>query len=111
MFVTTKTKRFSLLSFVFASACMLSACATYNKCGFSGCPGDAKITADVQSAFNQHTVLMPPNLLAIQTLDHVVYLTGFVDTDRERLVAESVALEVPGVARVVNSIAVRGWVR
>jgi len=48
--------------------------------------------------------LEPPNLLHVQTLDHVVYLTGQVDTELERSMAESLALNVAGVKRVVNSI-------
>lgn len=87
---------------------VLPACAAYRKCGFSGCPGDANITAEVRALFDQHPVLEPPNLLSVQTLDHVVYLSGLVDTDLERQIAESVALEAPGVTRVVNSIGLSG---
>ena len=76
----------------------------YRKCGLSGCPGDATITADVRTRLNQYPELEPPNLIYVQTLDHVVYLTGQVDTDTERLLAKSVALETGGVTRVVNSI-------
>jgi osmotically-inducible protein OsmY len=89
----------------------LPACTTYEayqKCGFGGCPGDAGITADVRARFNRHAVLQPPNLLSVQTLDHVVYLNGLVDTDLEREIAESVAREAPGVRRVVNSIGISG---
>jgi osmotically-inducible protein OsmY len=82
----------------------LSACAVYQKCGFAGCPGDAKITADVRVQFLRHPALQPPNLLHVQTLDHVVYLSGQVDTELERSMAESVARGVWGVTRVVNSI-------
>jgi osmotically-inducible protein OsmY len=83
-------------------------CAAFDKCGFGGCPGDAKITADVQWLFEQHPALEPPNLLSVQTLDRVVYLNGLVDTDLERQLAESVAHEAPGVAKVVNSIGISG---
>jgi osmotically-inducible protein OsmY len=83
-------------------------CAAFDKCGFGGCPGDAKITADVQWLFEQHSALEPPNLLSVQTLDRVVYLNGLVDTDLERQLAESVAHEAPGVAKVVNSIGISG---
>lgn len=76
----------------------------YRKCGLSGCPDDAGITADVRTRLNQYPELEPPNLIYVQTLDHVVYLTGQVDTDTERLLAKSVALEAGGVTRVVNSI-------
>jgi osmotically-inducible protein OsmY len=72
------------------------------------CPGDAKITADVRALFQQHPILEPPNLLTVQTLDRVVYLYGLVDTDYEREIAELVALQAPGVAKVVNSIGISG---
>jgi osmotically-inducible protein OsmY len=82
----------------------LSGCAVYGKCGVAGCPGDAKITADVQALFHEYPALQPPNSVYVQTLDHVVYLSGRVDTDLERLAAETVALSVANVTRVVNSI-------
>jgi osmotically-inducible protein OsmY len=82
----------------------LPACAVYRKCGLAGCPGDAAITAAVRARFTQHAALQPPNLIHVQTLDHVVYLTGQVDTELERSMAESVAREVAGVKRVTNSI-------
>jgi osmotically-inducible protein OsmY len=90
---------------------MLPGCAvyeTYEKCGFSGCPDDQRITQDVQALFNEHAALEPPNLIEVRTLDHVVYLSGLVDTDLERQMAESVAAGAQGVARVVNSIGLSG---
>jgi osmotically-inducible protein OsmY len=65
----------------------------------------------VRALFDQHPALEPPNLLEVQTLNHVVYLTGLVDTDLERQMAESVALEAKGVAKVVNSIGLSGGAR
>jgi osmotically-inducible protein OsmY len=38
----------------------------------------------------------------------VVYLSGLVNSDTERLTAQSVALEAPGVSKVVNSIGLIG---
>ena len=70
--------------------------------------GAAEITAEVQRLFQKHSELEPPNLLQVQTLDHVVYLTGVVDTDLQRLMAESVAGEAPGVTKVINSIGLSG---
>jgi hypothetical protein len=87
----------------------LPACSTYKKCGLAGCPGDAE-TVQVQTLFAQPAVLGAPNAIGIQTLDHVVYLSGLVDADQEREIAESVARGAPGVTRVVNSIAVRNRV-
>jgi osmotically-inducible protein OsmY len=83
-------------------------CAAFRKCGVDGCPGDADITAAVEARFGQHPALEPPNLLRVQTIDHVVYLNGLVDTPLERELAESVALATPGVTRVINSIGISG---
>jgi osmotically-inducible protein OsmY len=96
------------LAFAVILACAVSGCAAYKKCGFGGCPGDAKIAAQVRTLFEQHPELEPPNLLTVQALDHVVYLYGVVDTDFERAMAESVALQAPGVRKVVNSIGLSG---
>jgi osmotically-inducible protein OsmY len=96
------------LAFALVLTGTLPGCAAYKKCGFAGCPGDAEITAQVRALFDQYPVLKPPNLLEVQTLDHVVYLNGVVDTDLERQMAESVAHEAKGVARVVNSIGLSG---
>jgi osmotically-inducible protein OsmY len=95
-------------AFVFAAifAGTLQGCATYKDCGFGGCAGDAQITANVQTLFNQHPELGPPSSIQVQTLDHVVYLDGFVAAGLESSTAESVAHQAPGVTRVVNTIAV-----
>jgi osmotically-inducible protein OsmY len=83
-------------------------CAVYNtfeKCGLQGCPGDAQISAAVRSQFVRHPFL-EPNVIRVQTLNHVVYLDGVVSSGLEIDAAESIARDVPGVARVVNSIVV-----
>jgi osmotically-inducible protein OsmY len=102
------TKWLCLGAFALALLSALPGCATYRKCGLAGCAGDERITAEVQALFNRHPGLQPPNEISIQTLDHVVYLYGLVDTNMEQRLAEEVAMEAPGVIRVVNSIAVRG---
>jgi osmotically-inducible protein OsmY len=84
---------------------VLSGCATFEKCGFKGCPGDAQITAEVKALFDKHPEL--GSSIDVQTLDHVVYLYGLVDTPLESEIAKSVALEAPGVTSVVSSIADR----
>jgi hypothetical protein len=58
----------------------LSGCAlyaTYEKCGFRGCPGDATITADIVVRLNRCSFI-EPNVVSVQTMDHVVYLNGVV---------------------------------
>lgn len=91
---------------VFILTCTAAGCATYEKCGLEGCPGDANVTANVQALFDQHPELGPPNSIDVQTLDHVVYLNGMVAAGLQRQEAESVALEASGATQVVNSIAV-----
>lgn len=86
----------------------LAACAAYKEarqCGYEGCPADAHITAEVEATFKQHTELLPPNLLYVQTLNGVVYLSGQVATPLQREIAVDVARQVPHVSHVVDNIA------
>jgi len=83
---------------------VLSGCATYRSCGFSGCPEDVQITADIQALIRQHPAIEAPNSVRVSTIDQVVYLYGQVDTELERETAESLTHEVAGVRRVVDSI-------
>ena len=85
-------------------ASALQGCATHASCGPGGCAGDAEITANVQASFNQYPALQAPNLVQVQTVDHVVYLRGLVDTPYELELATSVASRAAGVTRVVNLI-------
>jgi osmotically-inducible protein OsmY len=85
-------------------ACALSGCATYEKCGLDGCPGDAKITANVEKALAQHPDVGAPNEITVKTLNHVVYLTGSVSEGLMSETAQSVASHVKGVTYVENSI-------
>ena len=88
----------------------LSGCAlyqAYEKCGFRGCAGDAIITANVVSQLDRCS-FMEPNAVNVQTIDHVVYLNGVVRSSLEISTAESIADQVPGVARVVNSMVAFG---
>jgi osmotically-inducible protein OsmY len=59
-------------------------CASYRKCGLEGCPGDQQISADVNARFDRYPELQPPNIIRVQTLDRVVYLTGQVNTGLTR---------------------------
>jgi hypothetical protein len=83
-----------------------SAYRTYEMCGDSGCPGDAKITTSIKETFAQHPELGGPDQVYVQTLNHVVYLTGIVDSGLQRETAESLARDAAGVTRVVNNISV-----
>lgn len=99
-------KSLCALSFALILTGALSGCALYNtykKCGLYGCPGDAKITADVLAQFRQRAEL-EPNAITVQTLDHVVYLYGVVSSSLEIGTAGSIARKVRGVKEVVNSM-------
>jgi osmotically-inducible protein OsmY len=95
---------------LYALACILAltgalaGCATDRSSG--GKMMDGKITADVQAVINRHSDLGPPNAVRVQTIDHVVYLSGEVSDGNMKQTAESIALHSPGVTRVVNNIAV-----
>jgi osmotically-inducible protein OsmY len=86
----------------FALIAVLPGCATYEKCGLEGCPGDAKITANVQAQLSQHEDIGPR--VHVQTLNGVVYLNGSVSEGLQRTTAETVASQTPGVAKVVDDI-------
>lgn len=101
----SKPRTVHLMTLGLVIAGFLSGCATFDQCGLKGCPGDAKITADVKAKFDRHPEL--GTSIDVQTLDHVVYLYGLVDTPLESEIARSAATETPGVARVVSSIAAR----
>jgi osmotically-inducible protein OsmY len=110
-FESSRNRKRIRLPAILALTGILGACAAYQKCGFKGCPGDAKIAADVSAAFTHHAELQPPNLIDVQTIDGVVYLYGLVDTDYQLQMAEVVAHRVPGVTKVVNSIGLAGNAR
>jgi osmotically-inducible protein OsmY len=101
---TFKPFRAVALALLLAGA--LPGCAVYEKCGFSGCPGDANISADVRTLLNQHPGTAAPGAVSVQTLDGVVYLYGVVDTELMREQAGEIALQAAHVKKVVNSIGV-----
>jgi osmotically-inducible protein OsmY len=69
-------------------------------------PEDAKITTDVRSLLDQHPDLGPPDSIRVSTANHVVYLSGSVNTELEGREAAEIAHRARGVARVVNDVAV-----
>ena len=58
----------------------------------------------MEKVISQYPALQAPNSVRVETIDHVVYLYGQVDTELERSMAKEAALSVSGVKRVVNSI-------
>ena len=97
----------AVLAFILLGTCTLSlpGCVSSSQCASEECKNDAKITADVQARLKGYRELGAPNTVYVQTREGVVSLTGQVATDPQRQTAESLAKEVPGVVRVVNSIA------
>jgi osmotically-inducible protein OsmY len=100
--MTNPKPLYALASFLILTV-TLPGCATFRE---GGSADDAKISANVQTQLDRHPELGPPHSIEVQTIDHVVYMNGFVSTGLESETAESVADEAPGVARVVNDIAV-----
>jgi osmotically-inducible protein OsmY len=47
-----------------------------------------------------------PDSIQVQTIDHIVYLHGMVSEGLQGREAEAIAQQTPGVARVVNLLAV-----
>jgi osmotically-inducible protein OsmY len=101
-----KTLSPPLLAFSLIVTGILSACATGGKCATDGCAGDARTTANVKALIDQHPDLGPPNQIYVQTLHHVVYLSGEVSQGKMGRSAAAIAMQVPGVARVENNIGV-----
>jgi osmotically-inducible protein OsmY len=99
--------RFYLTFFLFSLSSALAGCSSYGKCVSGACGGDAVITMNVQTLLDQHAELGAPHSIEVQTIDRVVFLNGFVSDGLERGISESVALQSPGVLKVVNSIAVQ----
>ena len=82
----------------------ISGCAVPGTRGSAGSPADDGISAQVRAQLSQYPVFVNSNSLRVQTYDRVVYLTGQVESDEQRELAESVTAEVAGVARVVDTI-------
>ena len=89
--------------------------------GFSGCESwghrhdertagrevdDRKITAEVREKLKVEPVFKFSGV-DVRTFNGVVQLSGFVNTDEQKRRAAEVAQEVPLVAEVVNSIALK----
>jgi osmotically-inducible protein OsmY len=103
--MTNPKPLYALASFLVLAAA-LPGCATVRECGSSACAEDAKISANVQTQLDRRREMGPPHSIDVQAINHVVYLNGFVSAGLESETAESVADAAPGVARVVNNIAV-----
>jgi len=82
----------------------LAGCASLAPCGLKGCADDRDISARVQALFDQSPTLEAPNQVTVQTVNHVVYLRGIVDTPYQRQLAQSLAEQADAGGRVINMI-------
>jgi len=69
-------------------------------------PQDAAITAEVKALLEQHPELRAPNVVYVQTINRVVYLTGQVTTGLQRQTAEAAARRATGIKAVVDNIGI-----
>jgi osmotically-inducible protein OsmY len=86
-----------------------SGCATLGvgpRCSVADCNADARTTSAVQASLDRHPELGASGQLRVATLNRVVYLYGSVANDLQLAVANSVASEAGGDAKIVSSIAV-----
>jgi hypothetical protein len=65
-------------------------------------PDDAALVAEIQELLDTH--LSDGPAIEVEATDGVVTLSGFVEVDSHREVAEEMAAGVPGVRRVDNQI-------
>jgi osmotically-inducible protein OsmY len=99
-----KSKLVCALTMALAAPVLFAGCAVESKCGLGGCPGDAQITEKVQSLLDEHPDIGTE--VNVQTLNHVVYLSGFVAAGEMKTAAEDIVGAAPGVSKVIDNIAV-----
>ena len=92
------------LALALALTSALSAHATLRTSPSNNPGDDTNIEIAVQALLDTRPELGAPNSIRAQSINHVVYLSGLVDTSQEKWIAESIASRTPGVAGVVNSI-------
>jgi hypothetical protein len=101
----TSTRTKTLLAFAALTLAMaLPGCAVLPQS--SNRAVDQEITANLQTRFGKQTELEAPNLINVQTINRVVYLNGLVSSGLQRSDAESVANQVQGIDKIVDSIAI-----
>jgi osmotically-inducible protein OsmY len=96
----------NVIALILIAAASLAGCAAREACQSGECRSDSAITADVQAKLNQYPDLGPPNLINVETRNHIVYLSGSVSAGIQKETAEEVSTKSPGVERVVNTIEV-----
>jgi osmotically-inducible protein OsmY len=106
---TLRIKSSGALTGILIALGLSSGCATIGagqQCGLADCNADARITSAVQTSLDRHPELGPSGQLQVATLNRVVYLYGSVANDLQLAVANSVASEAGGDAKIVSSIVV-----
>ncbi len=87
----------------------LSACSTWGHKNDGRTVGrvedDNRLTEKVKDQLKAEPVYKFSNV-GVKTYDGVVQLSGFVQNEDQKQRAEQVAQRVPGVAKVINSIAI-----
>jgi osmotically-inducible protein OsmY len=58
----------------------INGCATQQACPASGCKSDDATMVAVDTAISAHPDFGPPGQVRVETVNHVVYLTGLVDS-------------------------------
>jgi len=96
MFIA-RTQWFS--AFALAAASTVSAQASVNQSA-----DDANIAVSIATALDTAPALGGESSIQVQSIGHVVYLHGLVDTNLQKALVESIAEKTPGVERVVNSL-------
>jgi osmotically-inducible protein OsmY len=94
---------------VYSLACVLGLAGAVSGCATESSGErmtDEKVTAELQSRLDTIADLGHPHSIMVQTRNHVVYLNGAVDTGVEKRMAESIAMQITGVTKVENGIAV-----
>ena len=100
-------KRICASALALALLSAIAGCTLAGRCGYRECPEETAIRVDVEGRFAQYPELRPPNVLYVQVREHLVTLSGEVTTEYERRLAETVAQQASGVARVVNMISIQ----
>jgi osmotically-inducible protein OsmY len=98
--------KFSVIGVALILSGTLSTWAAAHNPSNVGNADDGQINADVREAISQHRDLGAPNQIYVETRDHVVFLSGWVYRSLSADDAIEIAGRVPGVTRVVSTIAV-----
>jgi osmotically-inducible protein OsmY len=100
----TKFRKMYIGAFALTVATAFSGVATAGTCG--ACRDDAQIEASIKDSFQRLPYLGAPNSIQVQTIKHVVYLSGEVSAGLMSRTAAEIAQGTPNVERVVNTISV-----